>query len=114
MKKDKNIGAAFCDAAALIDKMQRIGILCALEVELEDILKEVQGVSKEEVYGFTFYEGFLHRCPVVLTFCGVGKVNAGVCAQILAQQFQVSAIINTIRSVAEPAKIKSAIFPGLV
>lgn len=95
MKKDKNIGAAFCDAAALIDKMQRIGILCALEVELEDILKEVQGVSKEEVYGFTFYEGFLHRCPVVLTVCGVGKVNAARGTQMMIDRYHPACILNS-------------------
>lgn len=95
MKKDKSIGAAFCDAAARIDTMKRIGILCAMEVELEDILKEVQGLSKEEVYGFTFYEGYLRRHPVVLVICGVGKVNAARGTQLLIDRYHPACILNS-------------------
>ena len=42
-----------------------------------------------------FYEGILAGKMVVVVRSGIGKVNAGICAQILADVFSVDAIINT-------------------
>lgn len=42
-----------------------------------------------------FHEGTLNGTPVVIVRSGVGKVNAALCVQILADLFQVTAIINT-------------------
>ena len=42
-----------------------------------------------------FFEGTLNGTDIVLVKCGIGKVNAGICAQILAGDFNVTHIINT-------------------
>ena len=42
-----------------------------------------------------FYEGILAGKKVVVVRSGICKVNAGICAQILADVFSVDAIINT-------------------
>ena len=42
-----------------------------------------------------FYVGILNGKEVVIVKCGVGKVNAAVCTQILADCYQVEAVINT-------------------
>ena len=42
-----------------------------------------------------FYEGTLAGRKVVVVRSGIGKVNAGICAQILVDVFSVDAIINT-------------------
>ena len=42
-----------------------------------------------------FYEGTLDGENVVIVKCGIGKVNAGVCAQILIDDFDTTQIINT-------------------
>ena len=42
-----------------------------------------------------FFEGTLGGTEVVVVQCGIGKVNAGMCVQILADLFEVTAIINT-------------------
>ena len=42
-----------------------------------------------------FCEGTLHGKQVVVVRSGIGKVNAAVCTQILADDFQVEAVINT-------------------
>ena len=42
-----------------------------------------------------FCEGTLAGKSIVLVKCGIGKVNAGICAQILCSVFGVSHIINT-------------------
>ena len=42
-----------------------------------------------------FHEGTTNATPVVNVRSGVGKVNDALCVQILADLFQVTAIINT-------------------
>lgn len=45
--------------------------------------------------GMEFFEGTLGGVPVVIVRCGIGKVNAAICVQILADLFQVTHVINT-------------------
>jgi len=42
-----------------------------------------------------FYEGTLNGAAVVVVRSGIGKVNAALCVQILADVFEVTHIINT-------------------
>ena len=42
-----------------------------------------------------FYAGKMGNKEVVIVRSGIGKVNAGICTQILADLFQVEAVINT-------------------
>ena len=42
-----------------------------------------------------FYQGKLYGVSVVIVKSGIGKVNAGICAQMLVDLFDVTAIINT-------------------
>ena len=75
--------------------MNKIGIIGAMEEEVA-ILKEQMEVShRAERAGMEFFEGKLAGKDVVVVRSGIGKVNAGICAQILADLFQVDAIINT-------------------
>ncbi len=52
-------------------------------------------VEVKNVAGMSFYEGILSDKNVVVVKCGVGKVNAVMCTQVLADLYNVSAIINT-------------------
>ena len=42
-----------------------------------------------------FCDGLLKGTEVVIVKCGMGKVNAGICTQILVDIFHVEAVINT-------------------
>lgn len=75
--------------------MNTIGIIGAMEQEVERI-KEMMDV--EEVLSgasMHFYKGTLNGRKVVVVRSGVCKVNAAVCVQILIDRFEVDAIINT-------------------
>ncbi|MCM1193165.1 MAG: 5'-methylthioadenosine/adenosylhomocysteine nucleosidase [Butyrivibrio sp.] len=75
--------------------MSKIGIIGAMELEVEE-LKAAMTVSKiEKRANMEFYEGTLNDTPAVIVRSGVGKVNAALCTQILADLFEVSHIINT-------------------
>ncbi|WP_294431165.1 5'-methylthioadenosine/adenosylhomocysteine nucleosidase [uncultured Treponema sp.] len=76
--------------------MKKIGIIGAMEVEV-NFLRNLMGneIKKTEAGGIVFEEGNLHGTDVVLVRSGVGKVNAALCAQRLALQFECTHIINT-------------------
>lgn len=75
--------------------MSKIGIIGAMEPEVEE-LKAKMTVSRVcEKATMHFYEGTLHNAEVVIVKCGIGKVNAAICAQLLVDLFDVSHIINT-------------------
>ncbi|WP_456279063.1 5'-methylthioadenosine/adenosylhomocysteine nucleosidase [Bacillus sp. AK128] len=75
--------------------MKKIGIMGAMQVEIELILKEMEITQEYKFAGFPFFTGVLRGKEVVLTRCGVGKVNAAACTQLLIDKFSVDYIINT-------------------
>ena len=75
--------------------MNKIGIIGAMELEVETLKASMDITNILTRAGMTFYEGTLHTAPVVIVRSGVGKVNAAICVQILADIFQVTHIINT-------------------
>ena len=75
--------------------MMKIGIIGAMASEVASLknLMEITAVTKKA--GMDFFDGTLSGKSVVVVQCGYGKVNAGICAQILADLFDVTHIINT-------------------
>ena len=72
-----------------------LGIIGAMDEEvskLKDIMDNVEVITKA---GMDFYKGTFNNKEVVIVRSGIGKVNAGICAQILVDIFNVNAIINT-------------------
>lgn len=75
--------------------MSKIGIIGAMELEVEE-LKGALSLSKvTKKAGMEFMEGVLNGTDVVIVRCGIGKVNAALCVQILVDLFAVTHIINT-------------------
>lgn len=77
------------------ENMAKIGIIGAMELEVEQLKKEMTVAAVVKKAGMDFYEGSLNEVPVVIVRCGIGKVNAALCVQILADLFRVSHVINT-------------------
>ncbi len=75
--------------------MKKIGIIGAMELEVESLKAELSVSRIEKKAGMEFFEGTLNGAKVVIVRSGVGKVNAALCTQILADLFQVTHIINT-------------------
>ena len=72
-----------------------IGIIGAMEEEVEQLVSAMEIKQTEERAGMKFFAGSLSGREVTIVRSGIGKVNAAVCAQILACDFDVDAIINT-------------------
>lgn len=66
-----------------------------MELEVATLKQELTQVVCKNVAGMEFYDGLLDKVPVVVVRCGVGKVNAAMCVQILNDVYQVSHVINT-------------------
>ena len=75
--------------------MKCVGIIGAMEQEVARLKEVMENVSITTRAGMDFYEGVLEGKKVVVVQSGIGKVNAGMCTQILADLFQVEAVINT-------------------
>lgn len=75
--------------------MKCIGIIGAMEQEVARIKEMMQDVQVTTKASMDFYEGTLEGCKVVVVRSGIGKVNAGMCTQILADIYKVQAVINT-------------------
>lgn len=75
--------------------MKIIGIIGAMEEEVAILKEKMSEVTVLEKAGMEFFKGILGGQQVVVVRSGIGKVNAGICTQILADVFQVNAVINT-------------------
>lgn len=72
-----------------------LGIIGAMEIEVNRIKEQMEDVSVTDKAGMSFFEGKWNGKDVVVVRSGIGKVNAAVCAQILADTFHADVIINT-------------------
>ena len=75
--------------------MTTLGIIGAMQVEVDLLLKAMDRKYGKTIAGSVFYEGTLEGIPVVVVQCGVGKVNAAICAQILCDCYHVTHLVNT-------------------
>ena len=85
-----------------------LGIIAAMSEELEILLKDMQLDSSTTKAGMTFNKGKLWSNEVIAVVCGIGKVNAAVCTQILVSEFNVDKVIN----VGVAGGIGKDIYPG--
>ncbi len=75
--------------------MSKIGIIGAMELEVETLKKQMNVTRVVKKANMEFNEGTLDGANVVIVRSGIGKVNAALCVQILADVFEVTHIINT-------------------
>ena len=75
--------------------MSKIGIIGAMELEVTELKAKMNTTNIVKKAGMEFFEGTLNDANVVIVRSGIGKVNAALCVQILADVFQVTHIINT-------------------
>ena len=73
----------------------RVGIIGADAMEVEYLREAANAPDGVTIAGMSFCEGNIGRTPVVIAQCGIGKVNAGICAQLMIGRFGAECIINT-------------------
>ncbi len=71
-----------------------IGIIGAMEVEVNAIIDMLEN-KKEKVIGpITFTLGTINGKDVVVAKCGIGKVFAAMCAESMIQNFELEYLLN--------------------
>lgn len=75
--------------------MKKLGIIGAMSVEVALLKENMVDMSVFTHAGMEFCQGKLEGMDTVVVQCGVGKVNAAMCAQILCSVFGVNYLVNT-------------------
>lgn len=75
--------------------MKKIGVIGAMDLEIEALKSKMTIRQSVSAASMEFLEGVLNQTEIVLVKCGIGKVNAAICAQTLCNLFHVTHIINT-------------------
>ena len=73
-----------------------LGIIGAMDEEVAKIKERLENVEVQTFGGMDFYKGNFEGKSVVVVRSGIGKVNAAVCAQILADRYQVGSLMAKI------------------
>lgn len=73
----------------------RIGIIGAMEPEICDLISLLTDIQTETVSGIDFHFGFLKGKSVVIAKCGIGKVFAAMCTEIMILKYSPELIVNT-------------------
>ena len=74
--------------------MKYIGIIAAMDEEVESIKKLMTEIYIKKIYELEFIQGKINAQYVVLVKCGVGKVNAARTTQTLLNNFEIEYVIN--------------------
>ena len=71
------------------------GIIGAMDVEVATLKAKMENMTTANHAGSVYCEGLLEGIPAVVVQCGVGKVNAAMCAQALCSVYGVTHLVNT-------------------
>ncbi len=74
--------------------MKKIGIIFAMNKELELFASAVSDFTKEKGKNHTFYHGILENYELFAVVSGIGKVNAALCTADLIETFAPDFILN--------------------
>lgn len=77
------------------DKNLKIGIIGAMDEEVELLKESLEGREDHLIAGYHLFTGKMHGVEVVLLKSGIGKVNAAIGTTLLLQLFQPTCILNT-------------------
>ena len=83
-----------------------IGIIGAMESEVRELISRLDSPVTESFSGVDFHLGRLLGKQVVIAKCGVGKVFAAICAEIMILKYSPALLVNT--------GVAGAIAPGII
>lgn len=75
--------------------MNTFAIIGAMPSELADIRSTLKDAEIKRISGFDFYISTYKGNKIINACCGIAKVNAALCAQVMIDNFQPDCIINT-------------------
>ena len=76
-------------------KHKIIAIICAMDIELDGYRNLIQNLSIEQIVGHEFLVGDYSDNKLVITKCGIGKVNAAAITLLMVEHYKPDLIINS-------------------
>ena len=73
----------------------KLGIIGAMAVEIAALKENMTDMHVENRAGMEFCSGKLEGLEAVVVQCGVGQVNAAMCAPVLCDRYEVTPLVNT-------------------
>ena len=73
----------------------KIGIIAAMPEELKLLVEHLEMAKKHQRLGHVYHTGRIGHHEVVLVESGIGKVMSAMSVAVLANDFEVTAVINT-------------------
>ena len=83
-----------------------IGIICAMQEEINQILLLMENVKKIQSYPFNFFLGSIKKKECVIALSNVGKVHAAICCQAMILNYKPKLILNVGVAGAISEKLK--------
>ena len=93
--------------------MKKVGIIGAMELEVETLKSKMEVKSTTTKARMEFFEGTLNGVEVVIVRSGIGKVNAGMCTQILSED-ALFFLVNSYTTGLQPAVLTYMIHTAVV
>ncbi|MDE6092982.1 MAG: 5'-methylthioadenosine/adenosylhomocysteine nucleosidase [Ruminococcus sp.] len=75
--------------------MDTIAIIGAMPSELADIRKTLGEAETKKISGFEFFLNSYKGKTIINACCGIAKVNAALCTQVMIDNFKPDCVINT-------------------
>ena len=72
-----------------------VGIIGAMDEEIAKLIAQAGITATETAADMVFHSGNISGTDVIIVKCGMGKVNAAICAQLLISRYNATHIINT-------------------
>lgn len=72
-----------------------IGIIGAMDVEVELLVSKLQNKKEKKIANYNFYSGTIENKEVVVIKSGIGKVASSVGAGLMIEEYHPDFIINT-------------------
>ena len=77
-----------------MENKMKIGIMMALNKELEFFAAQINNLQQQTIAGKTFYYGKYLNHELILAVSGMGKTNAAICTTYLINTYAVDMILN--------------------
>ena len=72
----------------------KIGIIGAMQMEVDSLRESMQNISTEVISGITYVSGTIDGKEVVAAVSGIGKVFAAICTEAMILMYHVDRIVN--------------------
>lgn len=72
----------------------KLGIIGAMDEEIERLRSVMQDCNEQQTGGCTFYTGTMEDISVVVVKSGIGKVNAAIATTLLIEQYHPDDVVN--------------------